>query len=114
MTARAEAVRDAWETAGRDLPCTVATARGSVTIERLEYVAETPERPAHVEVWVAHPACGDPHFVLFNPPTLVRDSGGQYARESTSARGRTSVRRFRVDPVGAVAEAVAMNGGASR
>lgn len=46
---------------------------------------------------------GDPHFRIFNPPTLVEDPNGD-----VELRGQ----RWRVDPIQAIAEAIARSGGA--
>lgn len=46
---------------------------------------------------------GDPHFVIVNPPTLVEDPAGDV---------EISGRRFREDPLAALAEVVGMHGGA--
>lgn len=59
---------------------------------------------AWVEAWAAGAAVGtDPHFRIYNPPTLVPDPAGPVTRDG---------RRFRNDPLAAVAEVVASLGGA--
>lgn len=56
-------------------------------------------------VTVGDPAGGDPDFRIYNPPTLVPDPNGEVDRDGV---------RYRVDPVAAVAYAIALNGGARR
>lgn len=46
---------------------------------------------------------GDPHFVIYNPPLLATDPTGPI---------EINGRRFREDPLAALAEVVALNGGA--
>lgn len=59
-----------------------------------------------LEVRLAGPVIGnDPHFRIFNPPTLVEDPTGDV---------QSGTRRYRVDPVAAVAELIASAGGAMR
>lgn len=48
---------------------------------------------------------GDPHFRIFNPPTLVEDPAGPVHHNG---------RRYREDPLAALAEVIGMNGGATR
>lgn len=58
---------------------------------------------------------GDPHFRIINPPTLVEDPAGDIVVTSTPRPGRKPVtRRFREDPLGAIAQAIAAQGGARR
>lgn len=107
---RAVLVRDAWidRDAGQ-----AARGRG-VVIERLEFVEETSDCPAHIEVWVGDPVGNDPHYRIFNPPVLVEDPRGSIVKEVSGRSGQLARRRYRVDPVAAVAEALALNGGARR
>jgi hypothetical protein len=56
-----------------------------------------------VEVTVADPQCGDPTFRVFNPPALVPDPSGDVERNG---------RRYRHDPLCALAQVIASNGGA--
>lgn len=48
---------------------------------------------------------GDPHFRIFNPPLLVEDPAGPVERNG---------KRYREDPLAALAEVIGMNGGATR
>jgi hypothetical protein len=80
------------------------TAHGEVVLERL--TIHEAEGQVYVEVYAAGDIQGDdPHFRIFNPPTLVEDAGGQ-----VEAHGK----RYREDPMAALAEAVARFGGAQR
>lgn len=64
--------------------------------------AESADGEQWVEVTVADPACGDPTFRVFNPPALVPDPAGDVERGGE---------RYRHDPLAALAEVVAANGG---
>lgn len=107
---RAEAARSAVQTA-RTLDengvVQITTAAGqTVLIERIELSPEDAEM-AYVDVYLAgQPEGGDVHFRVINPPTLVEDRTG-----SIELAG---VGRFREDPLLALAEAIAANGGAAR
>lgn len=80
------------------------TRHGEVILERLTFHEE--DGQAWVEVWAGGDIQGDdPHFRVFNPPSLVEDPYGP-----VEIHGR----RFREDPVAALAEAVARFGGAQR
>lgn len=72
----------------------VRTAQGEATIHRVE--ATTVDGVACVDVWTSNGL--DPNYRLINPPMLVEDPAG-----SVFLRGR----RFREDPIGAVAEVIA-------
>lgn len=61
---------------------------------------------SYVDVTLAGvPEGGDPNFRIVNPPNLVPDPTGDVITE----RGR-----FRVDPIGAIAQVIAQNGGSAR
>lgn len=103
--ARARAVRRAFEAAGLPpgdvLAVTVPDGR-EVQIEALS-VTEDGARSS-VEVRLAGSTeGGDPNFVIVNPPTLVPDPMGDKV-----IRGM----RYREDPLRALAQAIADNGGA--
>jgi hypothetical protein len=87
--------------AAYDGPTTVGTPDGDVEIIRLRSIDDGPR--SRVEVMVSGPAGGDPDFVIVNPPTLVQDPNGTIV-----SRGMT----FREDPLAAVAQVIAQNGGA--
>lgn len=108
---RALSVRKAWNAAGGS-PREIPTPHGTVRLRRVEFVEEVPGRPAHVEVWVGDPAGGDPHFVIFNPPRLASDPRGDIVRGD--APGARVPHRYRDDPLAAIAEVIAANGGAGR
>lgn len=84
-------------------PGPVATEAGTVGI--LSLTVEQDQGTSYVSVVVDDPSGGDPHFRIFNPPTLVPDPAGDVDRDGT---------RYRIDPVGAVALTVALNGGTRR
>jgi hypothetical protein len=57
-----------------------------------------------IEVWIhGDTTSGDPHFRIYNPPLLASDPEGD-----TEVHGR----RFRQDPLAAVAEVIGRYGGA--
>lgn len=66
--------------------------------------AESADGEQWVEATVSDPACGDPTFRVFNPPALVADPDGDVERGGV---------RYRSDPLAALAEVVAANGGRS-
>lgn len=83
-------------------PFCVPTASGLVAFTSITERTEGASR--WVEVTVADPACGDPTFRVFNPPALVPDPEGDVERGGV---------RYRNDPLSALAETVAANGGYS-
>lgn len=86
------------------VPLRVQTRHGDV--EFADVAEADVDGIIHLEVRLAGPVVGDdPHFRIFNPPTLVEDPNGD-----VQERGR----RYRVDPVAAVAELIASAGGAQR
>lgn len=67
-----------------------------------------------VEVYLDR-AAGEPHWRIVNPPILVEDPRGPVElAEGHDDRGVARTRRYREDPVAAVAEAIAAHGGGSR
>jgi hypothetical protein len=77
-------------------------AKGRVTLERVE-VSQDGDLTT-LDVWVGgETENGDPHFRVVNPPLLVEDPSGD-----VTINGR----RFRRDPLAALAEAIGQNGGA--
>lgn len=78
----------------RDGVLAINTSQGDAEIHRIE-VTET-DGVACVDVWLSNGA--EPEFRLVNPPILVEDPAGPVA-----LRGR----KYREDPVAAVAEVVA-------
>lgn len=99
---RAERVSREWDARSGE-PYVTDTRWGTVRIDRLEVHAD--EGRSWVDVWADGAEGGDPHFRIVNPPLLVEDPGGPVV-----IGGRT----FREDPLAAVAEAIASNGGAQR
>lgn len=59
----------------------------------------------YLEIMVDQPAGGDPHFRIFNPPLLVPDPAGETSM---------GPRRYRRDPLAAVAMVIASHGGTRR
>ena len=59
----------------------------------------------YVEACVADPESGDPLFRVFHPPLLVPDPEGDVEMHG---------QRYRRDPLAALAESIAANGGANR
>ncbi len=81
----------------------VSTAMGDVVI-RTATVEVDAVGVSWVDVRVDHPSGGDPHYRIFNPPLLVEDPAGDVL---------VAGRRFRRDPVAAIAETIARHGGSS-
>lgn len=79
------------------------TRYGSVSISSLEHQVDD-NGVSCVSVRLAEPgSSGDPHYRVFNPPQLVEDVRGDVVMNG---------RRYRVDPLHALAEVVALHGGA--
>lgn len=94
------AARTALEEAGG--PVAVRTPQGNVHLARVE--AGKDGDVEWVEVWTAGDTeAGDPHFRIFNPPTLVPDPAGDVLLPSGT---------YREDPLAALAYVVAQYGGA--
>lgn len=86
----------------------------TVAIGQVTYGQADDDVP-YVDVYTAGPTVGgDPHFRIINPPTLVGDPNGDIEVTSTPRGGKTVTRRYREDPLGAIAEAIAGQGGARR
>ena len=97
---RAARVLEAWEQRGGPAagePLVVTTPAGPVLLGSVELLQDE-DGNQYVEVFVGDPEGGDPHFRIFNPPTLVRGPGGALVE----------------DPLAAVAQAIADQGGAQR
>lgn len=74
-------------------------------------VNEDPSGLDSVEVWVGEQQ-GPPTFRLINPPVLIPDpQGSEVLTEFDPLRQKNTVRRFRVDPLQAIAEVIASNNG---
>lgn len=96
--AQEERARGRWGEGGT---YTVGTRQGAVELAGVTY--HEADGVAWVEVRVAGATeSGEPHYRIFNPPTLVEDPEG-----SVELRGK----RWTLDPLRAVAEAVAASGG---
>jgi hypothetical protein len=105
LTGRADDALAAWsarpEGAG---PYVLQTGNGEVAIERIE--GREDGTLSYLEVWVrGGEADGWPHFRVVNPPTLAEDPEGDVVIQG---------RRFRLDPLAALAQAIGMNGGAQK
>lgn len=96
---RADAVSDAFD----GNPTTVATMDGDVAITSI--AADNDGQVGWVDVMVEDCESGDPHFRVVNPPLYAEDPAGDV---------EINGRRFRYDPVAAVAESIGMNGGRRR
>lgn len=101
---RVEAVQAAADVALADgATYAAATPHGQVHI--CDVTSAETDGVAYVEVTVAGETVGgDPHFRIFNPPTLVPDPDGP-----VEVRGRT----YREDPMAALACVIANQGGAT-
>lgn len=104
---RIDKVRDAIrDRRGASKDALVLRTRGGEVVVSAIKVGELNGVPV-VEVWLnGATESGETHFRIINPPTLVRDPSGPIKRED----GRT----FREDPLAALAEIVAGNGGRRR
>jgi len=115
--AKAEVVSSEWEDfPGKNLEGTASfsTRQGEVAIGEIRHrPAEGDKELDSVEVWVGGPAAGPPAWRLINPPTLVPDPTGEVVLADEGPDGRTTIRRYREDPLGAVAEFIATNQGRS-
>ena len=92
-----EAAATALRQAGEGLAAVVQTRYGRVQVAGVS-VEQVGEEAAVSVLLAGAPPGSDPHFRIFNPPTLVEDPGGD-----VEVRGR----RYREDPLGAVAEVIA-------
>lgn len=99
-SARAQAVADA----AADQPdgSVHHTSRGTVRLGPVRIVEASDTEPAVVEVYAHGAESGDPHFRVINPPRYVPDPDGDI---------EINGRRFRDDPLAALAEIIGLNGG---
>lgn len=102
---RAERAVTAWgERSPEGTPHPIRTSRGEVVLDRVERRTDPTTGVDYVEVRLAgQTQGGDPLFRVVNPPLLVEDPEGP-----VEARGR----RWREDPLAALAEVIGRNGGA--
>lgn len=84
-------------------PEVVSTPSGEV--ELLDVAYDEDEKVGWVDVLVGQPGNDDPHFRVVNPPIYVEDPNGDIY---------LSGMRFREDPLAALAQTIAMNGGARK
>lgn len=97
------AVQNAIAVANGTVVC--RTRRGQTVVIR-EVRRCTGNGATWVEIWLGgNPEGADPHFRIFNPPQLVEDPQGDITHAG---------RRFRHDPLAALAEAIADHGGANK
>lgn len=89
-----------------------ATPRGVATIGALELSTDEAGLDA-VDVWTGLQQ-GAPAYRLINPPLLVEDPTGSEIHQETDRNGRVIVRRFRIDPIQAIATAIAVQEGGTR
>jgi len=113
--AKAQEVTKRWEGyPGKNMRgvASFKTRNGEATIGGVRFHSD-PDRLDSVEVWVG-PQQGPPTSRLINPPTLVPDPTGEVVlTEENKLRGKTTVRRYRVDPLQAIAEFIASHHGRS-
>lgn len=114
--AKAEEVGLQWDNfQGKNMEglATFQTRSGQAQIGHVRHVSN-PGNLDSVEVWVG-PHQGPPAFRLINPPMLVPDpQGTEVLIERNPVTGRDTVRRFRVDPLQAIAEVIASQNGSER
>ena len=100
MHAKADKVKAVAQ--GTTFPMTKATRFGEVQFEAL-LIKTDPQGNEYLDVRLrGDTQGGDPHFRIWNPPLLVEDPLGDI---------ELGGRKFREDPLGAVAEAIARHGG---
>lgn len=113
--AKAEVLSVEWEEfPGKNIEGTAsfATRQGSVVIGDIRHLPGEGEKELDsVEVWVGGPAAGPPAWRIINPPTLLPDPTGEVVITDEDPSGRTTVRRYREDPLGAIAEFIATTQG---
>lgn len=113
---KAKEVEARWDAfSGKNLEgvASFQTRGGMAQIGHLRHVSN-PDNLDYVEVWVG-PQQGPPAFRLINPPTLVPDpQGSEVLTEYDPIRQRNIVRRFRVDPLQAIAEVIASHNGSEQ
>ncbi len=111
--AKAEEVGARWDSfLGKNMDgvASFQTRGGMAQIGAIQHVSN-PDGLDSVEVWVGS-AEGPPAFRLINPPMLVIDPmGSEVLIEHDPVRNRDIVRRFRVDPLQAIAEVIASHNG---
>lgn len=87
------------------------TRSGQAQIGAIRHRQE-PDGLDSVEVWTGPETDGPPAFRLINPPVLVPDAAGsEILTDYDPMRKVNVVRRFRVDPLQAIAEVIASKGG---
>lgn len=87
------------------------TRNGQAQIGGIRHHHE-PDGLDSVDVWLGPESEGPPAFRLINPPILVPDAtGSEILTEYDPMRKVNVVRRFRVDPLQAIAEVIASKGG---
>lgn len=104
---KARIVAETWATHPGRNPQGVAafnSRTGTARIGAVEFGEDA--HASWVEVWTG-PRQGPPQFRVINPPVLVSDPGGDVAIPEQRPDGRVTTRRYREDPVAAVAEAIA-------
>jgi len=101
--AKAKAVKDKADLLEK--PIVRRTRYGEVQIGTVTVVTDA-EGLDRIEVWLRGATqSGDPHFRIYNPPLLAEDATGPV---------EVNGRRYREDPVTAVAEVIARHGGARK
>lgn len=84
-----------------------ATPHGEATIGDIQYFS-SPDGLDGVEVWTGPNEGGAPTYRLINPPLMVADPLGNVI---LPVEGTNRVKRFRVDPLRAIAEFIAHHSG---
>lgn len=111
---KADEVATRWnEFTGKDMNgvATFHTPQGESRIGGIRHHSD-PSGLDSVEVWVG-PQVGSPTYRLINPPLMVADPAGSEIVTETQPGGRILVRRFRVDPLHAIAAVIAARGSES-
>lgn len=115
--AKAEVLTTEWDNfAGKNMEgsASFSTRQGVVTIGAMRHrPAEKATELDSVEVWLGSGSAGPPAWRLINPPTLVPDPAGNIIIAERTTPSHTIHRRYREDPLAAVAEFLASNQGRS-
>ncbi len=113
--AKAREVTSQWQShQGKNMDgvASFRTKSGEATIGGVEYHQDD-EKLDSVEIWVGKKQ-GPPTYRLINPPMLVPDPVGDVVlTERDGLRQKNVIRRFRVDPLQAIAEFLAAQNGKS-
>lgn len=114
--AKAKEVGSRWDSfLGKNMDgvASFQTRSGAAQIGGIRHV-ENVDNLDSVEVWIG-PQVGPPAYRLINPPMMVPDAtGSEIITEYDPVRQKNILRRFRVDPLQAIAEVIASQNGSEQ